>query len=130
MSLRYPVSLLVFVMLWLSPGPPEGLAADRRCRAMRPNETVRVDFKATPLKDVVRFISCAVEINMVLEPSSLGGRSITVIAPRPVGADALVPLLRAALRHVGLIARSHGAYLVIQPEPAHLPSKRRSKSGR
>jgi hypothetical protein len=107
-----------------------GHAADRACRALGPHETVRVDFKATPLRDVVRFISCATELNIVLKPSSLGERTVTVIAPRPVKAADLMPLLSAGLRHIGLVAERRGAYLLIRPDPAHLPSKRRSSSGR
>ena len=93
-------------------------------------ERLPVDFREAPLTDVVRFVSRAVGINIILDPPSLGGHKVTVIAPRPVPIDELVPLLRAALRHAGLVVSPRGAYLLIRSDPAHVPSKRRSNKGR
>lgn len=93
-------------------------------------ERLPVDFREAPLTDVVRFVSQAVGINIILDPPSLGGHKVTVIAPRPVPVDELVPLLRAALRHAGLIVSPRGAYLLIRSDPDHVPSKRRSSKGR
>ena len=129
MALR-KLTTLVAILTLLSIWGASSHAAKRSCRPLGPNETVSVDFKATPLRDVVRFISCATELNMVLEPSSLGGRTITVVAPRPVKAPELIPLLSAGLRHIGLVAERRGAYLLIRASSAHLPSKRRSSNGR
>ena len=120
------IAILTLLSIWST----WSHAAKRACRPLAPDESVNVDFKDAPLRDVVRFISCATELNMVLEPSSLGGRTITVVAPRPVKAPELMPLLSAGLRHIGLVAERRGAYLLIRASPAHLPSKRRSSSGR
>ena len=130
MHVKTTTSHLIAMLICLSMTATHSHAADRTCRPLPKGESVRVDFKATPLRDVVRFISCAAELNMVLEPASLGGQTITVIAPRPVKASDLMPLLSASLRHLGLFAEQRGAYMVIRRDPTQVPSKRRSSSGR
>ena len=89
-----------------------------------------MDFKDAPLRKVIRFVSCAAELAIILEPPSLASHTITVIAPRPVHVADLVPLLRAALRHAKLSLTPRGSYLVIRPERDHVPSKSRSSKGR
>jgi len=98
--------------------------------AAGPPDRLRVDFREVPLTDVVRFVSAAAQLNIILDPPALGGRTVTVVAPRPVSVEDLVPLLRATLRHAGLIVSPRGAYLLIREDPAHVPSKRRSNQGR
>jgi len=100
------------------------------CRPAGPKERLTVDFDAAPLSDVVRYVSCAAQLDIILDPPSLSQHTVTVVASRPVTVRDLLPLLRAALRHAGLVATTRGAYLLIRPDPAHVPSKRRSSKGR
>lgn len=118
---------LTFVLLVLAASPS---LADAPCRPAGPTDRLSVDFKEVPLRDVVRFVSCAAQLDVILKPPSLAGRKVTVVAPRPVSRRDLVPLLRATLRHAGLTVTSSGAYLVIRVDPDHVPSKSRSSKGR
>ena len=100
------------------------------CQPLSKGETIRLDFNETPLRDVVRVISCATRQNIIMRPTKLEQRRVTLVAPTPVKAKDLLPLLRAALRSAGLVGEPKGTYLVIRPKDAQLPSKRRSSKGR
>jgi type II secretory pathway component GspD/PulD (secretin) len=117
--------ITALVVLAASPG-----LAEAPCRPAGPLDRLTVDFNEVPLRDVVRFVSCAAQLNVILKPPSLSARTVTVVAPRPVSVSDLVPLLRAALRHAGLAVTRSGAYLVIRTDTDHVPSKSRSSKGR
>ncbi len=116
MTTRPPLSgRLVAILMVVTLCPPAKGAKDARpCRPSAPGERVRVDFDSVPLETVVRFVSCTASLSIIVSPSSLGTHQVTVVAPRPVLADELLDLLRAALRRAHLEMVPRGSYLVIQ----------------
>ncbi|MCA9514371.1 MAG: hypothetical protein KC635_05470 [Myxococcales bacterium] len=95
------------------PAPTE--PAPRPCRALDKGEKISVDMRDAPLADVVRYVSCAAEVAFVLSPPALGGRTVTVFAPKPVDRRGLLTVFRVALRDAGLASERHGAFDVIKP---------------
>lgn len=113
MSARAKRIIIIAICLTLPVPAAYSGSAHRTCKALEENERMPLDFNETPLRDVVRVVSCATSQNIILEPASLGTTRFTFIAPKPVGVRDLLPLLKAALRHAGLSAQARGAYLVI-----------------
>ena len=107
------VALLAGMPVVTKPATATAYVAYALTKALEDNERMPLDFNETPLRDVVRVVSCATSQNIILEPASLGTTRFTFIAPKPVGVRDLLPLLKAALRHAGLSAQARGAYLVI-----------------
>ena len=91
-----------------------------------------MDFRDTPVRDVARLVSCALEMNLVFSPSTLGDRLVTVVAPRPVPAEELLRILETGLRGASMVLERRGDYWVIRSvtKKTQRPSKRRSSSGR
>ncbi|MDP6943969.1 MAG: hypothetical protein QF464_07455 [Myxococcota bacterium] len=130
MSYHRAIAGTLLLCLAAATSPSPGKTTSAPCRPAGPEDRLRVDFDQVPLGDVVRFVSCAAQLDIILDPPSLAHHKVTIIAPRTVGVRDLVPLLQATLRHAGLITSVRGAYLLIRPDPAHVPSKRRSSKGR
>lgn len=104
-------------------------AAERPCRPATTDERLPVDFRQVSLETVGRYVSCAAEIGLVYSPSTLRSRTVSVVAPRPVGVAGLIRIFEAALRDHGMFMERRGAFYVIS-EDAQAPSKSFSTSGR
>lgn len=87
----------------------------RPCKALAAGELVNVDFADVALTDFARLVSCALERNLLLQPSTLGDKRVTVMAPKPVGARALEALWHAVLADHDLVEERSGAFEVIRP---------------
>ncbi len=114
--------------------------AERPCVPARDGETFDVDFDAAELGTLARLVSCAAEVPIMFSPNTLSGKTVSVLAPRPVDVKTLVELFRTAVVESGLVMERRGAYYLIRPAeggggggrtaPAQPPSKRRSSQGR
>ncbi len=87
----------------------------RPCKALAAGEVLNVDFADVALTDFARLVSCALARNLLLQPSTLGDKRVTVMAPRPVGARALETLWHAVLADHDLVEERSGAFEVIRP---------------
>jgi len=76
---------------------------------------VQLDFVNAPLRDVAAYVAEVTGINIVLVPSTLEDRSITIIAPRPVPLGDVPSLLIAALNASGLTIEDRGTLWLIVP---------------
>ncbi len=103
------------VVLLLLLVPESALAGSRPCVPAKTKERFRVDFKEVPLKTITRLVSCALEWNIVFQPSQLANRKVTVVAPKPVGVVELRQLYEALLRSQSLKMRRAGRYRIITP---------------
>lgn len=130
MRRRLPALALLVVLAACTARP--AAAGSRRCEALERGERIRIDLRDVPLERLTRLVSCATELRVLFAPSDLAGERVTVVAPRPVGADGLLGLLHVALDEAGLVAEQRGAYLRVRPagQGAQRSSKRRSRSGR
>jgi type II secretory pathway component GspD/PulD (secretin) len=85
--------------------------------------------KDVPLERLVRLVACGTGERFIFSPTRLKQANVTVVAPRPVSRDELMPLLDSALAQNKLSRDKRGAYHVIE-QRAQAPSKRRSSKGR
>ncbi len=119
--LRCTLGLLALAALTASPAradappPTPAREAAQTCRPAKRGERFRVDFEAMPLVDVARLVSCVSQMNILLQPSDLGDRTLTLLAPRPITAAELVDAFRVALHRDKLHLQRSGAYWVVRP---------------
>lgn len=106
------ITLLAFVLLAAAPDAPGG---PRPCVALGRDETVAVDFAEVPLWDVARFVSCALERNLMFQAPALAEKRVTVIAPQPVGRRELARLWYALLFDNNLVEETHGGFALVRP---------------
>ena len=104
--------LVVTIVLLASAG---SIADSRPCVPAKPGEKFRVDFKDVSLRKITRLISCALEWNIVFQPSRIADRKVTVMAPKAVSTRDLRHLFKALLRSEKLKMRRMGRYRVITP---------------
>ena len=64
--------------------PPAAPDGERACVPLAPGETLKVDLADAPLLDVAHVVSCALEVNLLFQPPSLGDKRVTVFGPRPL----------------------------------------------
>jgi len=84
------------------------------CVEISPKQDVEFDFRETPLRDIVRWISCARSLNLMFKTSEVANRKITWVSSRKVKGHSLKRRFVAMLRSEGLRLRSTGPYLVIE----------------
>ena len=130
LKIRLPLLLVTIVTLGTYMPSEARTLQHRACKPSPPDALVQVDFRAVPLETVVRFVSCVTSVRVMFATSTLKRREITVFAAKPVKAREVLPLLRIALRQVGLEAVNKGAFTLIQPRSAQVPSNNLSNSGR
>ncbi len=97
--------VLVVGFLLVEP-PPDGPP----CEPLGAEDRVKVDLDEVPLIDFARFVSCALDRNILIDPPALGGKLVTVLGPRPIDRRDLERLWQAVLMDHGLVAERHGAY--------------------
>ena len=102
------IAFITLAILSADPTPPE--PGSTPCKPLGASETIRVDLDDVPLIDVARFVSCALERNILIDPPLLGQKRVTVLGPRPIGRRDLETLWQAVLVDNGLVAETHGAY--------------------
>jgi hypothetical protein len=99
----------------LCTAPAHPPAGERACVPLGSDELVYVDFADAPLSDLARLVSCALERNLLFQPTTLSGKRVTVLGPTPIGRRDLEVLWRAVLQDQGLVEERHGGYLVVRP---------------
>lgn len=100
--------------------PPIARAEDassppRACRPLGPDEKLTLDAAEIPLSELTRLVSCALERNLLLTPPTLGGKSITVLAPRPLSRRDLLTVWHTSLERHDLVEERRGAVYLIRP---------------
>ena len=100
-------------------GPPERQpnAPDKetfKCVPARKGQRFSVDFRQAPVADFARVVSCAAGLNLMFSPPTLGKKTVTVFAPKPVGLRGLLHLFRATLDEHGLKMERRGGFQVIR----------------
>ena len=136
-KLKTSLAALAVALVATLAAPPAEAEEERPCVPAAKGETFVVDFDAVELETVARLVSCAAEIAILYSPPTLRGRTLSVLAPRPVDVRALVALFRSALVDAGLVMERRGAYHLIRAAEGgggtprrQVPSKRRSSQGR
>ena len=76
------------------------------------SQRVTLDFRAAPLENVVRFFAEFMDQNFIIA-RELGGKKITVLAPKPVSRDEAWVVLSVSLSSHGLTMVRAGKYLKI-----------------
>jgi len=108
------VLALLFALLLTAPTDPEP-DGRRECRPSAADVSPAVTFRAAPLLDCPRLVSCALEKNLLFQPASLGDKRVTVLGPRPIGRRDLESMWRALLADHDLVEERHGAFEVVRP---------------
>ncbi len=85
------------------------------CVALARGETRTFDMREAPLADVVRVVACALDRNMLLQPSLLSGRTVTFLAPKAVDRRGLLAAWHAMLLQNQLTEERRGGFFVIRP---------------
>ena len=98
-----------------APAEPNPQRAERRCVPAKTAERFHVDLREAPLQDLARLVSCAAGMNLVFTPSSLGSKTVTVMAPKPISLSELVRLFRHTLLDNGLAMERRGSFHAIVP---------------
>ena len=98
----------------VEPAPPN---QRRACRPLKPHEHLRVDLNDVPLGTVARLVSCALQRNLVFQPTALAKRRVTVFAPAPVDGPGLWRMFAATLRDHRLITEERGGWTFILLAP-------------
>lgn len=91
------------------------LGEPRPCRPLAKGETLALDAAEIPLADLTRLVSCALERNLLLTPPTLGGKTITVLAPRPLTRRDLLTVWHTTLERHDLIEERRGALYLVRP---------------
>lgn len=112
-----PLSRFLLVILLM---PPAAHAEDtprppEPCRPLGKDEKLRLDADEIPLGELSRLVSCALERNLLLTPPTLGGKAITVLAPRPLGRRELLTVWHTALERHQLVEERRGAVYLVRP---------------
>lgn len=84
------------------------------CRPLGAKETLTLDADEIPLAELTRLVSCALERNLLLTPPTLGGKSITVLAPRPLSRRDLLTVWHTSLERHDLVEERRGAVYLIR----------------
>lgn len=105
------IALLVVLLSIAADGP----GGERPCVPLGADEHLVIDMEDVPLADVTRLVSCALELNLLLQPATLGEKRVTVIGSRPVDRRGLEALWRAVLADHDLVAERRGAYVIVRP---------------
>ena len=106
------LSLLIVLLVAALPDAP---AEPFACRALGPKETLTIDLDDTPLVDVARIVSCALDRNILFQPPTVGDKRVTVFGPRPIDRRGVEALWQSMLMANALVSERHGAYDVIRP---------------
>jgi hypothetical protein len=112
-----PLSLALLALLppqWHSTAGDEP-ETPAPCRPLTQGETLRLDAAEIPLADLTRLVSCALERNILLSPPTLSGKTITVLAPRPLTRRDLLTVWHTALDRHGLLEERRGAIHLVRP---------------
>lgn len=85
------------------------------CKPLGAKDKLSLDADEIPLAELTRLVSCALERNLLLTPPTLGGKSITVLAPRPLGRRELLTVWHTALERHELVEERRGAVYLVRP---------------
>lgn len=85
------------------------------CRPLGANEKLTLDADEIPLAELTRLVSCALERNLLLTPPTLGGKSITILAPRPLTRRDLLTVWHTSLERHDLVEERRGAIYLVRP---------------
>lgn len=110
--------MVVFMVVCIAMVATDAVHASSRsepCRAMKKGETVRLDFKATPLGRVARAVSCLLDVNLLFQPSGLKNTSVSLIGPRPLRRSDVWRLFVSVLDQHRLEVNRRGAFYTISP---------------
>jgi hypothetical protein len=111
-------SLLLTLALFMLPltGAPSDPSTGGQlpCKPLRGPETLSLDAAELRLDFLARIVSCGLERNLILEPTALGSRAVTLHAPEPIDARALLALWRLVLSRNDLEETKRGAYFVVR----------------
>jgi hypothetical protein len=103
-------------LLALNPGRAENTEGPpHACRPLGADEKLTLDADEIPLAELTRLVSCALERNLLLTPPTLGGKSITVLAPRPLSRRDLLTVWHTSLERHDLVEERRGAVYLIRP---------------
>ena len=109
------LTVLAIRMTRADPGTPETQPNEMPCVALGRGETRTFDLHDAPLGDVVRVVSCALQRNMLLQPSVLAGRTVTFLAPKPIDRRGLLAAWHAMLLQHQLTEERRGGFFVVRP---------------
>ena len=84
-----------------------------RARNTPRSQRVNIDFRDSPLDDVVRFFSATMNLNFIVTDSLAANKKITIISPQPVTMDEAYRAFLSALEMNGLTIVPQGNFLKI-----------------
>lgn len=108
---RWFFPLLVLALL----NAPAHAAPETPCRPLGRGETLALDAAELALGDLTRLVSCALDRNLLLSPPTLAGKTIGILAPRPLTRRDLLTVWHTALERHGLVEERRGALYLVRP---------------